>query len=92
LCLADVADYFLSELAKVFNEEDNLSKLSAFFILFRYCIPDASSRLKITTQNYFWLFNYQTSVKTKRAATFKFRLRNLRCRSKNKFEFFLKTL
>jgi hypothetical protein len=28
----DVADYFLSELAKVFKEEDNLSKLSAFFI------------------------------------------------------------
>jgi len=34
----DVADYFLSELAKVFNEENNLSKLSAFFyFVWKFC-------------------------------------------------------
>ncbi len=34
----DVADYFPVELAKVLTRENNLSKLSAFFFLFRHCI------------------------------------------------------
>ncbi len=41
----EVADYFLSELAKVFNEENNLSKLSAFFCFcLKIFLAAASSR------------------------------------------------
>lgn len=53
----DVADYFLSELAKVYIEEDNLSKLSAFFC-FR---PDNFTFRRLfahKTQNFQTIFGY----------------------------------
>ena len=58
---SDVADYFLSELAKVFNEEDNLYKLSVFFIFCFKVSPIAASS-RATSQNFqtfFRLFNCQ---------------------------------
>jgi len=63
----EVADYFLSELAKVFNEEDNLSKLSAFFYFCLKVSPTAASS-RTTGQNFqtfFRLFNCQTSKNEK---------------------------
>jgi len=69
----DVADYFLSELAKVFNEEDNLSKLSAFFrFLFGQSHFSPHLRaLKTKFPNFFGYSVVKYRKKQKGAATFK---------------------
>jgi hypothetical protein len=75
---SDTADYFLSKLARVFKEEDNLSKLSAFFV---FCLEiPISPHLRaqnIKLPNYFG-YSIVKHQKRKGAITFKSLVENFR--------------
>jgi hypothetical protein len=62
-------DFFLSELAKVFNEEENLSKLSAFFYVSDYALACLSSSIKKRNSKRNMVIQLSNITKTKGAAT-----------------------
>jgi hypothetical protein len=80
---------FSSELAKVFNAEDNLSKLSAFFyFLSENLLAAASCAQTAKTFKLFSVIQLSNIEKRKGAATFKFLEKLVRYRSKNNFRVF----